>query len=183
MDIWQEIGKDEECGAKRLVSEYGDRLFAAAALLCQNDHDAEELVFRTFDQAVRKIRKYEPTASFFNWLYTIMLNFRRMDLRRKGVPLVPVGASFDLPETPDSMVVALIEETVDDTLWKAIHTMAAPLREVVMLRYFAERPIDEIAALMSVPEGTVKSRLHKAREMLYALLSETGKEKVGPNDE
>ena len=47
MEIWQEIRKDQESGAKRLVSEYGDRLFAAAALLCRNDSDAEELVFRT----------------------------------------------------------------------------------------------------------------------------------------
>lgn len=176
MDIWQEIRKNEESGARRLVSEYGDRVFAAAALLCQNDHDAEELVFRTFDQAIRKIRQYEPTSSFFNWLYTIMLNFRRMDLRRKGVDLVPVGSTSDLPETPDPVVAALIAEAVDDSLWKAIHGMAAPLREVVMLRYFAERPVEEIATALSVPEGTVKSRLHKAREQLYALLSGTGKD-------
>jgi len=48
MDIWQEIRNDQESGAKRLVSEYGDRLFAAATLLCRSDSDAEELVFRVF---------------------------------------------------------------------------------------------------------------------------------------
>lgn len=181
MEIWLEIRKNEECGAKRLVSEYGDRLFAAAALLCQNDHDAEDLVFRTFDRAVRKIKMYEPTGSFFSWLYMIMLNFRRMDLRRKGVDLVPVGSSVDLPETPDPTVAALFSEVVDDSLWKVLHDIAAPLREVVMLRYFAERPVEEIATALAVPEGTVKSRLHKAREILYALLSKTETGRDEPN--
>ena len=56
MEVWQEIKKNKERGAERLVAEYGNRLYAAAVLLCANDHDAEELVFRTFDQAVKKIR-------------------------------------------------------------------------------------------------------------------------------
>ena len=50
MEVWQEIRKDRERGAERLVAEYGNRLYAAAVLLCANDQDAEELVFRTFDQ-------------------------------------------------------------------------------------------------------------------------------------
>ena len=54
MEVWQEIRKNKECGAERLVAEYGNRLYAATVLLCANDHDAEELVFRTFDQAVKK---------------------------------------------------------------------------------------------------------------------------------
>ena len=45
MEIWQEIRKNGENGARRLVSEYGNRLFAAALLLCSDDYDAEELVF------------------------------------------------------------------------------------------------------------------------------------------
>ena len=55
MEVWQAIRKDAESGAKQLVSEYGDRLFAVAVVLCRNDHQAEDLVFRTFERAVRKI--------------------------------------------------------------------------------------------------------------------------------
>ena len=83
MEIWQEIRKNGENGAKKLVSEYGNRLFAAAILLCADEHEAEELVFRTFDRVIKKIRQYEPTGDFFNWIYAIMLNFRRMDLRKR----------------------------------------------------------------------------------------------------
>jgi len=45
MEVWQEIAKNAKRGAERLVAEYGDRLYAAATLLCRNNGDAEELVF------------------------------------------------------------------------------------------------------------------------------------------
>lgn len=176
-EIWFCIRENEESGAKRLVAEYGDRLFAAAVLLCRDDHDAEELVFRTFDQAIRKIRTFEPRSSFYNWLYTIMLNFRRMDLRRRRVALVPMGADSDLPDVPDTKFAELLADVGCDTLRQAVRGLDAPLREVVTLRYFAERPVEEIALTLSVPEGTVKSRLHKARSVLYESLSGKGKER------
>ena len=61
MEVWQEIAKNAERGAERLVAEYGDRLYAAATLLCRKNGDAEELVFRTLAQAAGKIRQYKPS--------------------------------------------------------------------------------------------------------------------------
>ena len=61
MEVWQEIAKNAEQGAERLVAEYGDRLYAAATLLCRNSGDAEELVSRTLAQAAGKIRQYKPS--------------------------------------------------------------------------------------------------------------------------
>ena len=56
-DIWEDLRRDRERGARRLVAEYGNRLYAAALLLCKNAADAEELVFRTLVQAARHIAK------------------------------------------------------------------------------------------------------------------------------
>ena len=53
-----------------------------------NDQDAEELVFRTFDQAKKKIRLFDPSRNFFTWLYAIMLNFHRMNHRRRRVAVL-----------------------------------------------------------------------------------------------
>ena len=177
MDIWRQIRKDREKGAERLVSEYGNRLFAAAVLLCANDHDAEELTFRTFDQAVKKIRLYDPQRSFFTWLYTILLNFYRMGHRRHRVETVPMGAAEDLPEQPADTFGAALSQTADDTVARAVHALSEPLREVVVLHYFADRSVEEIAVMLKVPAGTVKSRLHHAREDLIRLLPNKGKGK------
>ena len=91
MDIWNEIAENADSGAKRLVAEYGDRLFTAACRIVQCDSDAEDLVFRTFERAILKIDKYDGRSQFFSWLYSVMLNFRRMDLRRKAQESVGTG--------------------------------------------------------------------------------------------
>ena len=135
MEVWQEIRKNKERGAERLVAEYGNRLYAAAVLLCANDHDAEELVFRTFDQAVKKIRQFDPSRNFFTWLYAIMLNFHRMNHRRRRVEVVPMGAAEDLPEQTTGLTVKTQE--AEDEVANAIRALSPPLREVVVLRYFA----------------------------------------------
>ena len=84
MEIWEDIAANAEDGAKRLVAEYGDRLFSAAVRICGNDCDAEALVFRTLSHAIAKIGQYGKRSSFFSWLYSILANFHRMDMRKKG---------------------------------------------------------------------------------------------------
>ena len=71
---------------------------SSATLLCRNNGDAEELVFTTLAQAVRKIRQYSPSGDFFSWLYTILLNFHRMEGRKKRPNVVPVGLPQDLSQ-------------------------------------------------------------------------------------
>ena len=171
MEVWQAIREDRERGAKRLVSEYGNRLFAAAVLLCPNDSDAEELVYKSFDQAIKKIGLYQPKSDFFSWLYVIMLNFRRMDLRKRKAEVIPVGAPCDLPEMCSPSVMAVLESCDSDAVRAAVRGISEPLREVVVLRYFEDLSIGEIARILHLSEGTVKSRLYNARAALYARLS------------
>ena len=170
MKIWQAIRNDQEHGAERLVSEYGNRLYAAAVLLCLNDHDAEELVFMTFDRAIRKIGQYVPGGDFFNWLYTIMLNFRRMDLRKHKAEIVPVGSPTELPEQATEALPDMLAQAEIESVQMAVRKLPEPLRTVVTLRYFNDRPVDEIASLTGIPIGTVKSRLYAARMELARLL-------------
>jgi len=171
MDIWLEIRNDQESGAKRLVSEYGNRLFAAAALLCPDERDAEDLVFRCFERAISRIRTYEPTGEFFGWLYVIMLNFRRMDLRKRRVELVPLGDMEDLSKVADPFVRTLVDHSGLDAVRKALGGISPLLREVVVRHYFKDETVSGIAADLNISEGTVKSRLYNAREVLHELLS------------
>lgn len=175
MEVWREILQNVDDGARQLVSEYGNRLFAAASCLCRNDQDAEELVFRTFDQAVKKIRQYEPSGDFFCWLYTILLNFRRMDLRRSGPDVLFVGATRDLPEQAVATLPDGLEAVGSDRLLAALRTLPEGTRAVVVLKYFEERSVEEIAAQLAVPVGTVKSRLFHARRMLCDALGKDGR--------
>ena len=129
MEIWQEIIKDRERGARALVAVYQDRLFAAALILCRDRAAAEELVFRTFARAIDKISSFRPNTNFYNWLYTIMINFRRMDIRKeKGSPL--------------TFTDAIPEATTEETPFTALAAKAdhAAIRAAVADQLCARRP-------------------------------------------
>ena len=180
MEVWEEIEANPERGAQRLIDEYGNRLYAAATLLCPNQADAEELVFRTLAQAVRKIAQYRGRAPFFSWLYRIMLNFRHMDCRGKDVELV---FPETLPEIPDPGMeeVERLLATVDaETVRKAVCNLSPVLREVILFRYFEDRSIAEMSDILGVPQGTVMSRLFNARAVLHGILA--GERPAGKGD-
>ncbi len=172
LEVWHIIRQDKERGAERLVAEYGDRLYAAAFVLCQNSHDAEELAFRTFDQAVKKIQLYNPEKNFFSWLYQIALNFRRMDLRKCRAEVYPMGAPAELPEVPCEAFAELLGRSTSDELVRALGALPKVLREAVVLRYFEDCTVEEVAATLGVPVGTAKSRLYNARVALYESLKQ-----------
>ena len=174
MEIFEEIKQDREAGARRLVNEYRSRLMGMAMGLTASSHDAEDLVFRTFEQVIRKIDDFRPTGSFYYWVCAILLNFRRMDLRAAAARPKIVG-NGDLPldvaapETRDIADELDFEETAK-TVREAVRELPDNFREVVVLRYFDNMSIEDIAMVSGLNVGTVKSRLHYAKEALYAKL-------------
>lgn len=167
-DIWDEIREDREIGARRLVAEYGDRLYAAALLLCPNASDAEELVFRTFERALSRIDQFKPGGGFYGWLYVIMLNFRRMDLRRNQPDFVPVGTVADIPEVADTSFIDVLSGVDTESVRGTIRKLPYSFAEVLVLRYFEGRSMEEIATMIQIPVGTVKSRLYHAKTAFRA---------------
>ena len=171
-EIWEEVRTNREGGARRLVAEYGNRLYAAALLLCKNDSDAEELVFRTFERAVSHLAQYEPKGEFFSWLYVIMLNFRRMDLRRSRPDVVSVGTAADLPEVADTSFIDVLSGVDAESVRRAIRRLPYGSAEVLVLRFFEGWGMEEIAEILEIPVGTVKSRLHHAKAAFRTAFSD-----------
>ncbi|MBR2838590.1 MAG: RNA polymerase sigma factor [Kiritimatiellae bacterium] len=174
METWREVKINPVSGARRLVTEFGDRLYTAAVRVCGNEADAEDLVFRTFDHAVRKIEQYDGRAAFFSWLYAIMFNFWRMDMRRKGANALVFDG--ELPETEDPRpdpAEELAAQSDHESVRAAIAKLPAQLRAVVVLRYYEDMGMDEMASVLAIPVGTVKHRLFRAKRELAARLSQT----------
>lgn len=93
-----------------------------------------------------------------------------MDLRRKRTRVIPVGGTEDLPEVACDSFADTLCKSDDDSLTRAVRSLSAPLREAVVLRYYGGKSVEEIARIADVPVGTVKSRLHNAREALNGFL-------------
>ena len=176
MEIYEEIKVDREAGARRLVDEYRSRLMSMAMGLTKSSHEAEDLVFRTFERVIVKINDYKPTGSFYYWMCTILVNFHRMDIR-KAMARPQISMPGELPE------VAAVEshdisdkldfEATAEAVRQAVRELPENFREVVVLKYFDEMSIEDIAMVTGLNVGTVKSRLHYAKEALYAKLHDS----------
>lgn len=177
MEIGDEIKADAEKGARRLVAEFWDRLYGASLILCRDEHAAEDLVFRTFSQAILKIGQYDPAQPFWGWLYAILLNYFRGDLRKMKAEVadeVDDGEATGM-EVADEVLDRLPEMDAE-VVRSAVARLPPILRETVVLRYFEDKTLQEMAQLMKVPVGTVKSRLHLARRGLKRSLGKVFKE-------
>lgn len=170
-NIVQEISRDRENGTRRLVLEYGDRLLTAAVQMTQNRADAEDLVFRTFEQVVRKIDTYTGRSSFFTWMYRILINFRKMDLRKKGVQALTFPG--ELPEYEDPApdpAEALVIDSTRHEVRNALRQLPESMRTVLVLRYYENLDVSEIASILESSVGAIKVRLYEARKRLARLL-------------
>ena len=129
-------------GARRLVAEYRPRLETAARLLCGDAHKAEDLVFRAFERAISRIDEFRPTGSFYYWIYTILLNLHRMDVRKPSARNEVVVAQESMPEVEDESARNPFEAFTFRGSAEAVRTAVNKLpenyREVVVLRYFEE---------------------------------------------
>ena len=171
MDLWQKIIKTPDEGSRELVAVYKDRLFLAARMMCGDDQLAEDLVFRTFSRVIAKISSFRPNTNFYNWIYTIMINFRRMDVRHaNGSPVVYVEEPPEMPDerTPFAEIAAKADHAA---IREAVSELSDPLKEVVLLRYFEDFPLEAIAETLTLPMGTVKSRLNAAKAKLARRLA------------
>ncbi len=155
-----------------LVEEYSSRLYATAFRICLNEKDAEDLVFRTLARVVGSIHSFRGESAFFTWMCSILVNFHRMDMRRKGAnSLVFVD---ELPEQSDmrpSPLSALAASDEAAALRAAVSALPRDLRTAVVLHYFDEMSVPDIAKALSVPEGTVYWRLHEGRAKIREMMA------------
>ena len=165
IDIVQEILSDREKGTARLVAEYRDRLYSAAFALCHDAHEAEDLVFCTLERVLSKISLYKERESFYEWMYVILLNIYRNSVRGKmACNTIPVGGPQELDILAEPQTVDYVTASVDgDMVRQFLEKMPDNMREVLLLRYFMDMPVSQIAKFLALPLGTIKSRLHYAR--------------------
>ena len=165
VSIAKEIQQDREKGAARLVAEYKERLYAAAFSLCGDTAEAEDLVFRTFEQVLDKIESYREEQAFYGWMYTILLNYYRMSLRRADRRnTVPAGDATEMEAVAAAAQGHPAASAIDgETLRLAVAQLPPDKREVLILHYFMDQSVSKIAKMLSIADGTVMSRLHYAR--------------------
>ncbi|GAB6875376.1 hypothetical protein JCM13210_01020 [Thermaerobacter litoralis] len=181
---------------QRLAEHWAPRLYRYALRLGADPEAAQDLVQDTLVRALGSFRAGRIPGRLGPWLYTILTNRLRDDARsayRQRVALAaalpegpppwhagssPDGAAVDGPGCDPAEVVAWRagHAARAERLRAALGTLPEPWRQVVVLRILEERPVAEVAAILGVAEGTVKSRLHRALKSLRQALEELDRE-------
>jgi RNA polymerase sigma-70 factor (ECF subfamily) len=167
-----------------LVEREGPALVAACARILGDRAEAEDIAQEAFVIAYRSLGTWRADGPFGAWLSRIgvRLALRRAARRRSVVWLDPLAAESDEPgrqrerlggwvDAPDPALQAVRSER-DAELRKAVAELDEPYREVVALRFFAERSLAEIAELTDRPLGTVKTHLHRGLARLRRSVGE-----------
>lgn len=164
----------------RLIRRHQSRLYAILARRCRTRQDAEDAMQNACLLAWRKLDQFRGEARFSTWLTRIAITQaaslgRRVEVRSPPASLTrPDGTMAPLEDpqpTPDAVAdVREQTERRERLVRDAIGRLAEDHRDVVILKEFDGRSYLEIAEIIDVPVGTVRSRLHRARRELCELL-------------
>ena len=151
-----------------------DSLYNYAHWLAQNRVEAEDLVQETYMKALKGFSSFEPGTNFRAWMFRILHNTfltSRTGLSlRKTVPLDDGEESPPLAITEETPETILLNRLSQESLQAAIEQLPVPYREVILLCDVEELKYQEIAETLSIPIGTVMSRLSRARKAVRETL-------------
>ncbi len=166
------VEPSQEQAFRQAVVACTDSLYRFALSLCRDGQAAEDLVQEACVRAFQAARRPGPDDNVKSWMFTILHNVWRNELRRRRPePLEDNVLLFEptAPHTqgPDEVFARTrLEERVRD----AVERLPAAFREVVMLRCVEEFSYQQIAGIVGCPAGTVMSRLSRARGLLRRTL-------------
>ncbi|SRR6266545_3040716 len=157
-------GGDREA-FERLVRRYQRRVYGLAYQHLHDPDEAQDLAQEVFVRLYRNLHRYDPARAFEPWFWRLAMNVAATYWRHR-----PASVS----QLPD--VAAAVAARQDDALplEQALADLSEDLRLPVLLHYYLDLPLEDIASAMGLSLSAVKSRLHRARALLRRLLVEDG---------
>jgi RNA polymerase sigma-70 factor (ECF subfamily) len=161
-----------------LVEPLQTRLLRQAAALSGDLSAAEDLVSETLVEAWKSLPRYDETCRLSTWLYAILLHRYQKSVRRaRSRPIFLAGLSFFearnldeqqqvIPSSEPSPAEAAAQNELFIQLRRCIELLPEKHRQIILLRFFEDASLPDMAAVLGCSVGTVKSRLHHALEKL-----------------
>lgn len=159
---------------ENFVQTYQQDVYRLALSILDDPSEAEDATQEALLSALRSLNSFHGASSLKTWLYSITVNVCRNRLQRhkRHERLTQtLGEVLRVRSTPSVEEDAIQHET-NEKLWHMIHSMDEKHRIPVVLRYYHDLSVAEIAHILQIPEGTVHSRLNHARRQLHAVLKE-----------
>jgi len=182
----KELKKAKDKAYESEFIPYLDALYNFAYRLTFNEDDANDLVQDTYMKAYRFFDSYQKGTNAKAWLFRILKNSFINDFRKKArqptkVDYNEVEGFYNSEDTPQEHTVDLRLETVQDMMGdeitNALNSLAVDFRAIIILSDLEGFTYDELSKILDIPVGTVRSRLHRARNLLKVTLKEYAKKR------
>lgn len=164
--------KDEEAFAELYELTY-QRVYSLANSILQDEYLAQDVVQEVYMIVIDSIGKLENDQLFMAWIHKITYRHALNKVRiRRELPseLEAMGeSSAALPEQ-DAILEHIIQSERNKVIWENIKKLSPEQQKVIVMKYYENMKIDEIAIALDCPEGTIKSRLHIAKKLLKKYL-------------
>jgi RNA polymerase sigma-70 factor (ECF subfamily) len=164
---------DEEA-FRDLYRAYREPVWNLANSLVGDPVQAQDVLQDVFFKAFRGLSGFRFRSCLFTWIYRIAHNECRNHIRRRGAPLLPLGAIQGSRAEIDGRLVPEDERVSRDALRGAVMQLPFKMREVIILKYMEDLSYKEMSRILRCPPGTVASRLARALAELGARLGPTG---------
>jgi RNA polymerase sigma-70 factor (ECF subfamily) len=170
----------EQCRAgdtsavEHFVQTYQTDLYRLSLSILDDSNEAEEAAQEALLAALRALDTFHGASSLKTWLFSITVNICRTRLQRhkRHDQLQRILNGIFKRESISSVEDHAIQKESNEALWHAIHAMNEKHRIPIVLRYYHDLSVAEIANILQIPEGTVHSRLNTARRLLHDVLKE-----------
>lgn len=160
------MAKEEQITAQAAIDRYADMVYRLALSQMKNTTDADDLFQEVFVRLVRHVQDLESWEHVKAWLIRVTINCAKKHYEQYW------NRNVDYMEEPECVADAgeFYEPPEEHPVREAVQKLPPKYRLVIHLYYYEELPVAEIARLTEQKESTVKSQMHRAREMLKKIL-------------
>lgn len=162
----------DDAAFEYLFNRYRDAIYRLFVQRLGGVNDADDLLQETFIKVYINLHRYRPDYTFGQWAYTIARNTFIDYVRRRQEDL-PIDERFAAPAsnspTPEESFINLQQRR---QIEHYLERLSPRYRELIVMRFFDEYSYEEIAAKLSLPLGTVKTQIHRAREQMCRMIVE-----------
>ena len=169
-DLINMLKRGKEEAYYELINLYGNRLLRTSFLIIKDEVEAEDVVQETFVKVFKYIKRFKAESSLYTWIYRIAQNIIKDKLRGQIYTTPYEDNEIDF-KTPEDIIIDNVHREI---LRLELDNLSFIYKQVLVLFYFDDLTIKEIAQILDEKEGTVKSKLSRGRKLLKQALEKGG---------